>query len=456
MTRVLLCGNGSGRDVAIATSLRKNSTVRLFCALENTNDLLMSYAEATLVCGPKDLDRILSFARRNEVTLALVDDISHLGTELVSLLREAGIRTFGPSSRASKVEHDKFFFDQLIRTIIKDSSYEGIIHIPRTQVFASTNDALTFLEQNPTFKVIKPRIVTSGNSKDVEFAGHGSLRTPKAVRRHLDQLLERLLPVCDKPLLLQEYVDPGTAFLELGFQILRANGHQVVLPIVRDYKRVRAGNRGMNSPGVLAVTAYDSKTQQHTVPDLRSLELQEQIRGFCEAFPSMLEQQLGEPYEGVLYLQFIVERDSRRVFALECNTRFGDPESIVTLSIVKDSLYDLIEQLYQGKNPSLQLEPFSAIVSYLLPDDYPNAVDSRKSQIQIPRRLRGDQIVEYPAIIQYKRQQQSHDYRTFICLSDRALALLVHARELTEARRTLNEFLQDHCVMQKIEYRTDY
>src|SRR3989339_1768551 len=99
---VLLVGNG-GREHAIAWKLAQSKQLsNLFIAPGNPGTA--KYGKNIPITGYNEL---LDFAKSNKVVLAVIGPEAPLADGLVDMFEAAGIKAFGPSKEAARVEAGK-------------------------------------------------------------------------------------------------------------------------------------------------------------------------------------------------------------------------------------------------------------------------------------------------------------------------------------------------------------
>src|SRR6516225_7631556 len=109
---VLVVGKG-GREHALVWKLAQSPRVeRVYCAPGNAGtavDGINVPIEAT------DLDRLLRFAKKEEIGLRGVGPEEPLALGIVDAFQKAGLRSFGPTREAAQIEASKVFAKQLMR-----------------------------------------------------------------------------------------------------------------------------------------------------------------------------------------------------------------------------------------------------------------------------------------------------------------------------------------------------
>ena len=110
---VLLIGGG-GREHAIAWKLAQSKDLtKLYIAPGNPGT---AQCGQNIPIGSDDIDELLEFARQNDVGLAVAGPEDPLAAGLVDTFESAGMKAFGPSAKAAKLEADKAFAKHLMRS----------------------------------------------------------------------------------------------------------------------------------------------------------------------------------------------------------------------------------------------------------------------------------------------------------------------------------------------------
>src|SRR5262249_32600656 len=110
--RVLVVGGG-GREHALVWKLAQSPRVEtLFCAPGNAG--IAAEAECVPIAAD-DLDALVRFARERRVDLTVVGPERPLTLGIVDRFAHAGLRAFGPTAAAARLEGSKAFAKELLR-----------------------------------------------------------------------------------------------------------------------------------------------------------------------------------------------------------------------------------------------------------------------------------------------------------------------------------------------------
>src|ERR1700720_1512249 len=104
--KVLVVGKG-GREHALVWKLAQSPRVeRVFCAPGNAGTGL---AGVNVPLGTHDLEGLFGFGRKENVGLTVVGPEDPLAQGIVDAFQKAGLRIFGPTMAAARLEASKVF-----------------------------------------------------------------------------------------------------------------------------------------------------------------------------------------------------------------------------------------------------------------------------------------------------------------------------------------------------------
>src|SRR3990167_5757677 len=134
--RILVVGSG-GREHALVWKLSQSSEVtKLFCAPGNGG--IGELAELVDI-GTEDIEALAEVAESKDIDLTVVGPESLLAKGIVDLFEKRGLRIFGPSKAAARLESSKAFAKNLMKKY----------HIPTGQfaVFDDPQAARAYVRQ---------------------------------------------------------------------------------------------------------------------------------------------------------------------------------------------------------------------------------------------------------------------------------------------------------------------
>jgi len=141
-----------------------------------------------------------------------------------------------------------------------------------------------------------------------------------------------------------------------------------LMPPVQDHKRAFEGDNGPNTGGM------GSYSTGKLLPFLEQRDLN-RAKDIMQKTLSALKEE-GSPFTGILYGQFMLTKD--RIKVIEFNARFGDPEAMNVLTLLKTELSEIFQSMAEGKLIPVTFSNECTVVKYLVPEGYPQKGLSNK------------------------------------------------------------------------------
>ncbi|MBX7158118.1 MAG: phosphoribosylamine--glycine ligase [Verrucomicrobiae bacterium] len=353
--RVLVVGNGA-REHALCWRL-SDYCEKLFCAPGNSGT--GSLAENVTI-EADDIENLLHFARDNSINLTVVGPEAPLCLGIVDRFRKAGLKIFGPTQEAARLEGDKAFTKRLLHCY----------HLPTAfaEIFSDCSEAKTYLSKTTFPRVIKANGLASGKGS---WIVHNSSEAYAVVDRLMG---EKIFGVAGETILIEEFLRGE----EFSLHLLVSGKQFIILPLVRDYKRLENRDQGPNTGGMGACGPLDNVSEK---------ELKAEI---VEPLLDALEKKKIH-YQGVLYVGLMKTAEGLKI--LELNCRFGDPEILVLAQILSGNWLEVFQNLAQGKlreKNFLQVQGFSVAVVKAM-KGYPS-FSQKEQRIMLPEETSGIKI----------------------------------------------------------------
>jgi phosphoribosylamine--glycine ligase len=278
--------------------------------------------------------------------LVVVGPEAPLAAGVVDALREAGIRTFGPTRAAARIESSKAF--------CHDVAAAAGVRMARARAFADGEEAaarawVAELAADGQGVVLKQDGLAAG--KGVTVYDDAGLALD-----HLPSYLERR---GEGPVLVVEERLRG---VEASVIAICDGREAVALPASRDHKRLCDGDTGPNTGGMGAYSP---------LPDLPAEAVDEIIRTIHRPILRELAER-GTPFVGFLYAGLMLTAEGPAL--LECNARLGDPEAQVILPRLAGTLGPVLAAAAArslASERTLPVLPGAAIGIVLASEGYP-------------------------------------------------------------------------------------
>ncbi len=322
--KVLVIGSG-GREHAILWKLSQSAKVdKLYCAPGNGG--IADIAE----CVPikvMEFDKLIKFAKENDIDMTVVAPDDPLAAGAVDAFEAAGLRAFGPNSKAAIIEGSKSFSKDLMKKYnIPTAAYE---------VFDNSADAVAYVKtQNKYPTVVKADGLALG--KGVIIAQDFE----QAKRAIVDIMDDKKFGNAGARVVIEEFLT-GPEISVLAF-----TDGKTLKPMVsaQDHKRAFDNDEGLNTGGM----GTFSPSRVYT--DEVAKECMENI--FIPTMNAMNAE--GRKFKGVLYFGLMKTADGVKV--IEYNCRFGDPETQVVLPRLKSDLYDIFDAIIDERLDEAEVE----------------------------------------------------------------------------------------------------
>ena len=322
-TRTLIVGSG-GREHALAWKLASEPGGNdVFVA--PGSDAIAAEPRVRRVVGVDPLDpaAVVDAARRHSAELVVIGPEAPLAAGVADALRDAGFPVFGPSAAAARIESSKAFCHEVADAAGVRMARSGAFHDRgMARAFAAA------LAAGGDGLVVKADGLAAGKGVTV-------CDTLAEAERAIDALFDGST---------DHEEDLTRVVLEARLEgreasvIAITDGREVVaLPAARDHKRLLDGDTGPNTGGMGAYSP---------LPDLADAEVEMLLDAFHRPLLAELARR-GSPFRGALYAGLMLTADGPVL--LECNARFGDPETQAIMPRVAIAIGPLLLAAARGE-----------------------------------------------------------------------------------------------------------
>jgi len=317
----MVVGSG-GREYAIGRALHRDGSVeKIYFAPGNG---------ATPQLGENvdinDYEELADYVEKEGIDLTIVGPEAPLVDGIVDIFKARGLKIFGPSKDAARLEGSKIF--------MKNFLSRHNIPTARYIETESVEEAFKFIE------TLKPPIVVKA---DGLCAGKGVIIAQSCddAKRAASQMLSgKSFGDAGTKIVVEEFLDG----YELSLFAICDGRDYVLLPAAQDHKRLLDNDEGPNTGGMGAYAPTP------LIDDELYRKIEDRIiRPTVEGMAAE-----GMPFEGVLFAGLmIVDGDP---YTLEFNVRFGDPECEVLMPLLKTPAGELFEKAASGRLNELKVE----------------------------------------------------------------------------------------------------
>jgi phosphoribosylamine--glycine ligase len=341
---VLLLGSG-GREHALAWALSASPLLdRLWCAPGNAG---IAEAAECVALDIADHAAVAVFCKAHDVGLVVVGPETPLVAGIVDDLGRAGVRAFGPTRAAARLEGSKGF--------MKDVCARYGIPTAAHARFADLDAALVHLSTRAIPVVVKADGLAAG--KGVTVAA--TLAEAEAAVR---DILSGRFGTAGAEVLVEDCLEGE----EVSFFALCDGNTALPLATAQDHKRAFDGDTGPNTGGMGAFSPAPALSDETSAQVMRDI-----IEPTLAAM-----RDLGSPFTGVLYAGLMLTPSGPSL--LEYNVRFGDPECQVLMVRLKDDLLTLLMAAVDGTLDKMSVRwwPEPALTVVLAAKGYPGAYET--------------------------------------------------------------------------------
>ncbi len=321
---VLVIGGG-GREHALAWRMARSPHVsRVYVAPGNAGTALDDGLFNVPITATDDL---IDFAKRESISMTIVGPEAPLSEGIVDAFQAAGLRIFGPTKAAARLESSKDFAKAFM-----------------TQHGIPTSDYETFDEAGAAHDYIRARGAPIVVKADGLAAGKGVIVAPTEDEAHraVDMMLvEHGMGGAGARVVIEDFLEGE----EASFIAIVDGKHVLALASSQDHKRLLDGDKGPNTGGMGAYSPAPIVTPAIHARVMREV-IQPVVKGMANA---------ATPYVGFLYAGLMIAADGTPK-VLEFNCRLGDPETQPIMLRLKSDLYDLLDHALNGELDKIEAE----------------------------------------------------------------------------------------------------
>ena len=364
--RILIVGNG-GREHALLWKLRRDAPdAEFFATRPNGGMATMCH---TVEIGPSDVEALAGWAAANRIDLTVVGPEAPLAAGITDRFEAQGLRVFGPSRAAARIESSKAYAKELLRNA----------NVPTAdhRTFSNQAGAESWVRERGAPIVVKASGLAAGKGAVV------CMTVEEAIEAIGSMLSDMEFGEAGREIVIEDFMDGE----ELSVFAICDGKDFVLLQPSQDHKRVGEGDAGPNTGGMGAYAPVSIAT-----PDIMDEAASEVIAPTLAALAAD-----GAPFRGLLYAGLMNTVEGLKV--VEFNCRFGDPETQVVLPLLESSLLDLMLTVAEGRSlagATVTTRPGAAVATVVVSGGYPGSYEKGKV-VHVPDGLESDELIVFHA-----------------------------------------------------------
>jgi phosphoribosylamine--glycine ligase len=326
--KVLVIGGG-GREHALAWKLARSERVQTVYVAPGNGGTALDPALKNLPLT--DPQALADFAAAEKVALTVVGPEAPLAAGVVDLFRARGLRIFGPTKAAARLESSKAFAKDFMQR-----------HGIPTALYASFTDAAAahaHVDRHGAPIVVKVDGLAAGKGVVV------AMTTDQAHAAIDDMLGANTLGVVHVEGQARVVIEDFLEGEEASFIVACDGRHVLALATSQDHKRIGEGDTGPNTGGMGAYSPAPVVT-----PNVHARVMQEIV---LPTVAGMAKD--GMPFTGFLYAGLMIDAQGQPR-TVEFNCRLGDPEAEVLLMRLKSDLFELLMHATEGTLDRVELQ----------------------------------------------------------------------------------------------------
>ena len=343
--KILIVGGG-GREHALAWKCASAARVSEVLVAPGNAGTATEPKVRNAGVGAEDIAALTRLAAAERVDLTIVGPEAPLVAGIVDAFTAAGLRCFGPTRAAARLEGSKAFAKEFLRR-------HGI-PTARSATFTRESFDAGWVRAQRAPLVVKASGLAAGKGVVIAASSAEALAAAQA-------MFAGRFGAAGREVVIEEFLEGE----EASFIVMADGAHVLPLATSQDHKRRDDGDRGPNTGGMGAYSPAAVVT-----PALHARIMREVIEPAIAGLAAD-----GTPYTGFLYAGIMIAPDGTPN-VLEFNCRLGDPETQPILARLASDLPGLCEAALERRleHARAQWDPRAALGVVMAAGGYPDSV----------------------------------------------------------------------------------
>src|SRR3989338_2662871 len=434
-TGVVLVIDGGGMGSALVDAYAKSPHVKRVLAVPG-NDLMQSVSEKPVKTFPKlkttSIAEILEVVKHENVDLVDVAQDNAVEAGLVDAVAKEGVSVVGPTKRAGEIEWSKAFARNLGKVIGLPQPEYGIFKMMQGVEYVLGQP------DNKSWFVKADGLAQGKAVLPIEKKSRAKSRIRKLLRG---------FPSAARTYLIDDWIgreqEPFEEGEEFSYFVISDGKTFKRLGSAQDQKRLYDNDKGPNTGGM----------GSSSPPFLVTSEISSAVDS--EIITPVFEylRHTGREYRGVLYLGGIYLHNRQKIYVIEFNARWGDPEAQVILPGLQTDLYELGQTVVNKNLKGIKIKTDKkyrvavAGVSVGYPDNYSDVVGKEIYGI--------DEVIKMDGVILYGAGIKKEEGRYYVS-GGRLFYIVAKGDNPIDARaRAYSAMAQVSVEGNNLHFRTD-
>ena len=426
MKKCLLLGNG-GREAVLAEYISKGYELYTVCPYENPSiiDCVKKSNGKYIIDDPFNKEVVRNFIKENEIDTCVISSDNLLQDGLIDVAREMGLKTFGPTSKGSKIEWSKTYALDIVEKIAPEM-------IIKNYNITDLDELKTIIDkyEDDNF-VVKPEGLTGG--KGVKVGGIHFIGKQEGYE-YAKSCLE-----ASGNVIVQDKIE-GREFTVMA---LTDGENIVVTPITFDYPYRYDEDKGPGTGGMGCLSFENG-----LLPFLEQKDVDECAELIKNTLKYVNKDSM--EFNGVIYGGFFKTKNGIKF--IEFNARFGDPEALNVLNSLETPFTEVMENIFNKtlSSENCKFKKNYTFTVYVVTKEY--AVENRKEPLVFTLNKEG---IENQGVKIYFANTKNVEGNTYSSVSNsRLFGLTVSGATLEEAKEKVYNSIKGN-LDEKLDYRKD-